>query len=278
MRRLLRTIRRTAAARWSSYSVNPALPAGLSLSTRAGAISGTPAAVTPQTKYTSHRDQYGGNATAAVFITVNSGARRVLWRRRRDCLTSLATPRIPWACSIPANVPTSTGGVPLPYTRSERESSSGLQHFARASPRVAHRRRTACSHWRPAFGNHQRNTLGRHRRNQLQSNGQQPGRKHHRDADYRSACSRRGSGRPRLQSHQRQCMRPGSAITAGLPDVNPLGGAPTNYSVTPDLSQIGLTLDPSSGVLSGTPAARLRRPRRHLRRLTLSLPRTPAAR
>ena len=47
----------------------------------------------------------------------------------------------------------------------------------------------------------------------------------------------------------------GIAITPDYPTVNPLGGAPTSYSVTPDLSQIGLTLNPSSGVLSGTPAA-----------------------
>ena len=44
----------------------------------------------------------------------------------------------------------------------------------------------------------------------------------------------------------------GIAITPDYPTVNPLGGAPTSYSVTPDLSQTGLTLDPSSGVLSGT--------------------------
>ena len=47
----------------------------------------------------------------------------------------------------------------------------------------------------------------------------------------------------------------GIAITPDYPIISPLGGAPTNYSVTPDLSQIGLTLDPTSGVVSGTPAA-----------------------
>ena len=47
----------------------------------------------------------------------------------------------------------------------------------------------------------------------------------------------------------------GMAITPDNPTVNPLGGAPTSYSVIPDLSQTGLTLDPSTGVLSGTPVA-----------------------
>jgi DNA-binding beta-propeller fold protein YncE len=47
----------------------------------------------------------------------------------------------------------------------------------------------------------------------------------------------------------------GTAITPDYPIVSSLGGAPTSYSVTPDLSQIGLTLDSSSGVLQGTPIA-----------------------
>jgi DNA-binding beta-propeller fold protein YncE len=47
----------------------------------------------------------------------------------------------------------------------------------------------------------------------------------------------------------------GTAITADKPIVSALGGVPTNYNVSPDISQIGLALDPSSGVLSGTPAA-----------------------
>jgi DNA-binding beta-propeller fold protein YncE len=47
----------------------------------------------------------------------------------------------------------------------------------------------------------------------------------------------------------------GIAITPDNPIVSPLGGASTNYSVTPDLSQIGLAMDPSTGVLSGTPIA-----------------------
>ena len=45
----------------------------------------------------------------------------------------------------------------------------------------------------------------------------------------------------------------GTKITSDTPVVSPLGGTPTSYSVTPDLSPIGLALDPSTGRLSGTP-------------------------
>ena len=47
----------------------------------------------------------------------------------------------------------------------------------------------------------------------------------------------------------------GVSITADEPVISPLGGAPTNYSVTPDPGQIGLTLDPSTGILTGIPVA-----------------------
>ena len=52
----------------------------------------------------------------------------------------------------------------------------------------------------------------------------------------------------------------GTTIAPDKPIISSLGGAPTNYSVSPDVSPIGLTLDPTSGVLSGTPAPCLRRP------------------
>ena len=54
------------------YSVSPSLPTGLSLSTTTGDISGTPTALSVQTKYTVTATNSGGHATAVVFITVNS--------------------------------------------------------------------------------------------------------------------------------------------------------------------------------------------------------------
>jgi len=55
----------------NSYTVAPALPAGLSLNTTTGTISGTPTAVAAQATYTVTASNAGGNGTATVTITVN---------------------------------------------------------------------------------------------------------------------------------------------------------------------------------------------------------------
>lgn len=55
----------------TSYSVSPALPAGLVLSAASGTISGTPTAVTLQAKYTVTASNSGGAATADIMIAVN---------------------------------------------------------------------------------------------------------------------------------------------------------------------------------------------------------------
>jgi hypothetical protein len=56
----------------SSYSVSPALPAGLSLSTSTGAISGIPTAATTLASYTVTAADSAGSTTASVQIVVNS--------------------------------------------------------------------------------------------------------------------------------------------------------------------------------------------------------------
>ncbi len=55
----------------TSYSVSPSLPAGLSLDTSTGAISGTPTAVTSSATYTVTASNTGGSTTADVTIVVN---------------------------------------------------------------------------------------------------------------------------------------------------------------------------------------------------------------
>ncbi len=55
----------------NSYSVIPALPAGLSLNASSGIISGTPTAVTPMAAYTVTASNDGGSTTATVSIVVN---------------------------------------------------------------------------------------------------------------------------------------------------------------------------------------------------------------
>ncbi|NYF92049.1 putative Ig domain-containing protein [Tunturiibacter empetritectus] len=56
----------------TTYTVSPALPAGLSLSASTGAISGTPTAATPQATYTITATNSAGSTTATVTITVAS--------------------------------------------------------------------------------------------------------------------------------------------------------------------------------------------------------------
>ena len=54
-----------------SYSVSPSLPAGLSLDTSTGSISGTPTAVTSSATYTITATNTGGTDTATMTIVVN---------------------------------------------------------------------------------------------------------------------------------------------------------------------------------------------------------------
>jgi Putative Ig domain/Galactose oxidase, central domain len=55
----------------TSYAVSPALPAGITLNTTTGVISGTPAAVTAETAYTVTASNAGGNSSVSLSITVN---------------------------------------------------------------------------------------------------------------------------------------------------------------------------------------------------------------
>ncbi|MCO5950471.1 cadherin-like beta sandwich domain-containing protein, partial [Mucilaginibacter flavidus] len=68
----------------SSYSISPALPAGLRFDNTTGIISGTPTAVSPATNYTVTAYNPGGSSQATINITVNSLSNNAL-------LTSLKT-------------------------------------------------------------------------------------------------------------------------------------------------------------------------------------------
>jgi hypothetical protein len=63
------TVSPTVTGTVSSYSVSPALPAGLALSATSGAISGTPTVMAAQAKYTVTASNSGGAATADITIT-----------------------------------------------------------------------------------------------------------------------------------------------------------------------------------------------------------------
>jgi uncharacterized repeat protein (TIGR01451 family) len=95
----------------TSYSITPVLPAGLSLNSTTGALSGTPTVVAAQAVYTVTASNTGGNASIGLRITVNdvfpSG------------LTYTVNPAVyAVAASISPNVPSwsSVGGTPTSFS------------------------------------------------------------------------------------------------------------------------------------------------------------------
>ena len=93
----------------TSYSVSPALPAGLSLSTSTGIISGTPTVATATASYTVTASNSTGSTTASLSITVNVAAPAGLAYTTGTAVYTVGTP-------IPANSPASTGGAVTSYS------------------------------------------------------------------------------------------------------------------------------------------------------------------
>jgi hypothetical protein len=86
-----------------SYSVSPSLPAGLSLDTSTGAISGTPTAVTSSASYTITANNTGGTDTASVTIVVNDVAPSISYGSTSLTLTN--------GTAMTTETVTSTGGT-----------------------------------------------------------------------------------------------------------------------------------------------------------------------
>ncbi len=91
-----------------SYGVSPSLPAGLSMSTSTGVISGTPTAVTASASFTVTATNTGGSTQATMTITVNDAAP-----------TSLVYTTAPAAytknVAITSNSPGNGGGTVVSY-------------------------------------------------------------------------------------------------------------------------------------------------------------------
>ncbi|WP_306600606.1 putative Ig domain-containing protein [Geothrix sp. 21YS21S-2] len=92
-----------------SYSVSPALPAGLSLNTATGQITGTPAAVAALATYTVTATNTGGSTTKDLTITVNDAAPSGL-------AYTLSAAVYAKGSAIPPNSPTSGGGAVVSYS------------------------------------------------------------------------------------------------------------------------------------------------------------------
>ena len=85
-----------------SYGVSPSLPAGLSLSTSTGAITGAPTAITALATYTVTATNSGGSTTTILTLTVNDVAPSISYGSGSYTFTTNFT--------ITAVAPTNTGG------------------------------------------------------------------------------------------------------------------------------------------------------------------------
>ena len=95
----------------ATYSVSPVLPAGLSLNTATGVISGTPTTVTPAAAYVVTATNVAGSATTGLSITVNTGV------ISPSGLTYSVNPAVYTAgTAISANTPSSSGGAVATYS------------------------------------------------------------------------------------------------------------------------------------------------------------------
>ncbi len=92
----------------TQYSISPNLPAGLTINSTTGVISGTPSAVSSQTSYTVTGTNASGTVTATVVITVNMAPPASLTYTTPNVYTSGST--------ITALNPTSTGGAITSYS------------------------------------------------------------------------------------------------------------------------------------------------------------------
>lgn len=91
-----------------SYSVSPALPAGLTLNTSSGIISGTPTTLAAAANYTITATNTGGSTTASVSITVNDIAPSALTYSSNPATYTTGS-------AITINTPTISGGALVSY-------------------------------------------------------------------------------------------------------------------------------------------------------------------
>ncbi len=91
-----------------SYAISPALPAGLSLSTSTGILSGTPTVIARSTVYTVQATNSGGSTNATLTLTVNDVSPNGL-------AYTYASANFPIGEAIVTNRPNSSGGTVNAY-------------------------------------------------------------------------------------------------------------------------------------------------------------------
>ena len=205
-----------------TYAVTPALPAGLALHPATGVLSGTPTAITPQATYTVTAANSGGSTTASLTLTVNDAAPAGL-----AYATNPAT--YTKGAAIAANAPTSTGGAVVGYAVTPALPAGLALH---PTTGVLSGTPTAITP-QAAYTVTATNTGGSTTASlSVTVNDVPPS-----SLVYANAIA---------------TYTVGIAIAPNVPTIG--GGAVLGYTVSPALPP-GLTLDPTTGVVTGTPTA-----------------------
>lgn len=205
----------------SSYAVTPALPAGLDLNGTTGVLSGTPSAVAATATYTVTASNTGGSTSTALTITVKDVPPASLTYAMNPAVYAKGV-------AITPNAPSSTGGAVVSYAISPNppaglslDPATGiLSGTPSAAAATASYTITATN-----SGGSTSTSLA------LTVNDAPPS--------------------SLTYSTPSAIYIRGTAITPNTPSSS--GGAVLVYAITP-APPLGLTLDPVTGILSGTPA------------------------
>jgi uncharacterized repeat protein (TIGR01451 family) len=203
-----------------SYSVSPALPAGLSLNASTGAIAGTPSALAPAANYTVMALNSGGSTTAVLNLTVNDVAPSALTYTANSAIYTKGL-------AIVSNAPGNAGGVVVSYSVSPP-----------LPPGLALNTVTGVITGRPMS----LSTAANYTVTAVNTGGSATAVLNFTVNDVPPSAL--------AYATNPASYRIGAAIAANRP--NSSGGPVISYSVSPALPA-GLNLDPANGILSGAP-------------------------